>query len=172
MDFEDYDDYIDHYFRIVDGKITLSNVHNKKRGRKKGYQHDDITKSKIADRMRDRKKSPEERKKISDRLKGRKKDLETIEKISRTKRDTWPADDLLKDYTKPDRREDRDWLHKNMDPQTAEEVKQWILENAELFNEVSEGSVRTYKDLRAFSMKEHIELVEQFKDAPAEITKL
>ena len=163
------EDYIEHYFRIVDNKITISNVNTKKRGRKKGYKHNEETKEKIAEKMRDRVKSPEEKIKISNKLRGRKKDIETIRKISRKKRGTWPSDDLLKDYTTPSRKEDRDWLHNHMSEKDSKEIRQWILDHYEKFNEIAEDNILTYKDLRALTEKEKVELSENCKDVRGEI---
>jgi len=160
---EEDTNYIEHHFRVIDGKINSGNINNKKRGRRKGYKHTDETKDKIADKMKDRTKTDEEKQKISDKLKGRKKSLVTIKKISIKKRKTWPADDLLKDYMNPSRKEDREWLNNNSNDEERQELLDWIIENHDQFNEIAED-VKTYKDLKSDSMREQVELVEQYND--------
>ena len=147
-------DYLEYHFRVIDHKITISNLNNKKRGRKKGYSHNTETKNKIADKMKNRVKSDEERDKISRKLKGRKKAQETIKKISKQRRENWPAEDLLKDYTNPSRKEDQEWMSKAMNTEEAAEIKQWILDHYDEYNDLAEDYIKTYKDLRANAMKE------------------
>lgn len=159
------DDYLEHYFRVIDGKVDITNVKQKRRGRRKGYKHSKETRDKISDQMKNRSKSPETRNKISKKLKGREKSDETKEKISQEKKGTFPANDLYKDYMAPERYEDKVWLGQNMTEEQKTEVKEWIETHAEEFNNLSkDNSVRTYKDLRADAMKEQVDLLEQFRN--------
>jgi flagellar motor protein MotB len=159
------EDYLEHYFRVIDGKVDITNVKQKRRGRRKGYKHSSETKAKISDQMRNRSKSPETRSRISNKLKGREKSDETKEKISKEKKGTLPAHDLLKDYTKPEKYEDRVWLSQNMTEEQKAEVESWIKDHAEEFNHLTEdNSVRTYKDLRADAMKEQVDLLEHYRN--------
>ena len=157
-------DYLDHFFRILDGKINFDNLGKKKRGRKKGYKHSQKTKDKIADRMRDRSKSRETKDKISKSLKGREKSPEVREKISRSKKETNISDELINDYIKPVRLEDKQWLQGRPEKE-IQEAQQWIIEHYDEYLRIAEHDVRTTKDLKGDAeWKEKVELLDYYRD--------
>jgi hypothetical protein len=95
------EEYIRRLFEIMDGKVSYSNVDQKKRGRKPGYKHSQETKDKIAEQMRDRIKDEETKAKISRSLQGVPKPLPVRRKISRKKRQLKNsiASDFLNQYS-------------------------------------------------------------------------
>jgi len=134
-------DYIESLFDILDGKVNFSNVGKKKRGRKAGYKHSQETIEKIADQMRNRTKTEEEKKKISQSLQGIPKSKSTRRKISRSKKGDNPvkiSDDLLSAYNGAKREKDvststAEWLERC--GHNRVELCEWIKAHSDEFNE-------------------------------------
>jgi hypothetical protein len=160
-------EYIKHIFEIEDGKVSFEKLGQKKRGRKPGYSHSSLTKTKIAEKMKNRIKTEEIKKKISKSLKGRSKPDEVKEKISLSKLDHNVGKDLRFSYglrvegSKPptDRlRPDMttlEWIQKC--GHDLEEIQEWIIKNYAEFNKIA-NDVKTESYLEAIAIKEETPL--------------
>jgi hypothetical protein len=165
--------YIRHIFDIEDGKVSFDKLGQKKRGRKPGYSHSFETKKKIADRMKNRTKSPEVREKISKSLRGRTKPDEVREKISKSKSEHHPGKDLRACYglkvSNPKPPPDKlsptlstvEWMSKcGLD---IKEAQEWIEEHWKEFDEIATDV--TYESrLRAMAKREDGNLEMEFKE--------
>jgi hypothetical protein len=157
-------DYIKSIFDVLDGKVSYDKVGKKKRGRKAGYKHSTETKQKIAEKMKNRVKTPEVRNKISKSLLGRAKPDEVKEKISRSKTKHTVAEDILNHYSGHIKEKDvptptAEYLEKH--GYKKSEVCSWIRDNYEALNSGTE-SVCTESHLKALSIKEEALLDQDF----------
>lgn len=157
-------DYIKSVFEALDGRVSFDNVGKKKRGRKPGYKHSSATKKKIAEKMKDRIKTPEVRNKISKSLLGRAKPESVKEKISKSKTKHTVAEDILNQYSGCLKEKDVptttvEYLERSGHKRS--EVCAWIRDNYDALNDGPE-CVCTESHLKALSIKEEALLDQDF----------
>lgn len=158
------DNYIKSIFDVLDGKVSYDKVGKKKRGRKAGYKHSSETKEKIAEKMKNRVKTPEVRDKISKSLLGRAKPEEVKEKISKSKTKHTVAEDILNQYSGYVKEKDIptttiDYLEKH--GYKKSEICAWIKDNYDALNE-GVDNICTESHLKALSIKEEALLDQDF----------